>query len=54
MMWEACAARIREMGAKFCLGPPGGGVRYSEAAGRWEVRARTAIRENGKRDRRSC
>jgi protoporphyrinogen oxidase len=45
MMWEACAARIREMGGEVLLGRRVEECRYSEAAGRWEVRARTASGE---------
>ena len=45
MMWEACAARIREMGGEVLLGRRVEECRYSEAAGRWEVRVRTSSGE---------
>ena len=45
MMWEQCAARIREMGGEVLLGRRVEQCRYSEAAGRWEVRVRTASGE---------
>jgi protoporphyrinogen oxidase len=45
MMWEACAARIREMGGEVLLGRRVEQCRYREAAGRWEVRARNSSGE---------
>ena len=42
MMWEACAARIRGMGGEVLLDRRVQECRYSESAGRWEVRVRTA------------
>jgi protoporphyrinogen oxidase len=45
MMWEACAARIREMGGEVLLGRRVEECRYQEAAGRWEIRARTSSGE---------
>jgi protoporphyrinogen oxidase len=46
MMWERCAARIREMGGEVLLGRRVEECRYREAEGRWEVRARTAAGES--------
>jgi protoporphyrinogen oxidase len=45
MMWEACAARIRGMGGEVLLDRRVEECRYSESAGRWEVRVRTASGE---------
>ena len=45
MMWEQCAARIREMGGEVLLGRRVEECRYREAAGRWEVRARSSSGE---------